>query len=666
MASGPLHASSRDGNSSWRSPFAAVATAVAVLTSVVCAAPAAADDAAVDTAAVVAPAAVAIAGTVAVGEQVSAEPGAWTPAETVLSYQWSVDVAPVDGVFEPLIGAVAQDYVIGSELVGLPLQVAVTGTAPDASTDTRTSSPVTVAMGQFTSAPVPTVLGSAKVGQELTADLTGWSHAPTFAPQWLANGVEILGATADRYAITPADLGKRLSVRVTATAGGFATTTRTSAETGVVALGVLTGSPVPVLSGTVRVGGAVTAVPGTWLPVGAALSYQWRRNGLPIAGATGTVYRPGVPDRGHLLSVSVTGQLPGYTKVTRTSAAATIAPGVFTTAPIPTISGTARVGYVLTARPGVWVPAAGTLAYRWYRNGALIPGVTGLNYRLTAADHGRQITFRVYAARTGWSNTNRTSVPTAVVAKPFAATYGPAIVGTARVGSALTAAVRAWSPAATFTYQWRRDGAAIAGAIGRTYLLTGSDYNRVITVTVTGRRVAYVTAAHTSGGTARVAGPAPTLSRDGTYQVGTQLPPGRYVTGATTFCYWERRSDAGDEFEGIIANDIGDGRRIVEVKASDAYFYTDGCGAWTRLIPLGAPGSTMGNGVFAVGTHVVPGTYQTSGSEDCYWARLSGFGAELEDITDNFFGDGQQIVRIEASDVGFESADCGTWHRVGN
>jgi hypothetical protein len=749
MASAPLHIPSPPAASRWRRVTATVGTAlVLVAASAVWTTPASADDPPGGPASsVVAPEAVTIAGTVAVGQTVHVEPGTWAPEGAVLTYQWSAASDPVEG-------AVADELVIGPELLGLPLSVTVTGTAPDLDPASLTSTPVTVAAGEFLSAPVPLVSGAAQVGAELVADpgtwapaagltyqwsadgteidgataarytpqvadhgkqlavtvtatATGytttaqpslptapvgdgsfvaspiptvsgtvrvgspltvspgtWSPGPDLSVQWLAGGVAITGATGEEYTPLAADLGKQLTVRVTGTTAGYATTSRTSAPTVAVAPGVFAASPTPTLAGAVRVGGAVTATPGAWSPT-ATSSYQWRRNGVPIAGATGAVYRPAVADRGYQLSVSVTGRLGGYTQVTRTSAATTITPGVFTTAPTPTIAGTARVGYVLTARPGTWGPA-GTLSYRWLRNGALIAGATGAGYRLTAADHGRRIAVRVTASRAGWTAAARTSAATAVVVTPFSATFGPTISGTGRVGGTLKASVRAWSPGATFTYQWRRAGAAIPGATGASYRLTALDYQRVITVTVTGRRTAYVPAAYTSRGTARIAGPAASLSKDGTYAVGTQLPAGTYVTGATQFCYWERRSAAGSDLSGVIANDFGDGRRIVRISSTDRYFYTEGCGSWTRLTALGAPAASIGNGVSAVGLHIVPGVYQAPGGPGCYWARLSGFGAELEDIIDNFFGDGQQVVRIEAGDAGFESADCGTWTRTGD
>jgi hypothetical protein len=65
-----------------------------------------------------------------------------------------------------------------------------------------------------------------------------------------------------------------------------------------------------------------------------------------------------------------------------------------------------------------------------------------------------------------------------------------------------------------------------------------------------------------------------------------------------------------------------------------------------------------------VGLDIQPGTYASSGNNDCYWARLSGFGGTLDEIITNEFADGQQVVTISASDVGFESTRCNTWTRI--
>jgi hypothetical protein len=80
--------------------------------------------------------------------------------------------------------------------------------------------------------------------------------------------------------------------------------------------------------------------------------------------------------------------------------------------------------------------------------------------------------------------------------------------------------------------------------------------------------------------------------------------------------------------------------------------------------PTPGPRTSFGTGTWLVGSEVVPGTYSSSGNDTCYWARLSGLGGTVDDIIANNYGGGRQVVTIAASDVAFESDDCGTWTLV--
>lgn len=75
---------------------------------------------------------------------------------------------------------------------------------------------------------VPTITGTAQVGETLTATNGTWSGspAPTYARQWKADGTNISGATATTYVPTEDDVGKTITVTVTATnAAGSASAT---------------------------------------------------------------------------------------------------------------------------------------------------------------------------------------------------------------------------------------------------------------------------------------------------------------------------------------------------------------------------------------------------------------------------------------------------------
>lgn len=61
------------------------------------------------------------------------------------------------------------------------------------------------------------------------------------------------------------------------------------------------------ITGTARVGFTLTVSAGTWAGGGLTFTRQWRRNGVAIAGATGTTYVPVVADIGFPITCVVTG-----------------------------------------------------------------------------------------------------------------------------------------------------------------------------------------------------------------------------------------------------------------------------------------------------------------------------------------------------------------------
>ena len=85
----------------------------------------------------------------------------------------------------------------------------------------------------------PRVSGTAQVGQQLTADVTGISDTDglddaSFSYQWLADGSELSGATGSSYTPVSADVGKAISVRVSFTDDGGNAETLVSAATAAV------------------------------------------------------------------------------------------------------------------------------------------------------------------------------------------------------------------------------------------------------------------------------------------------------------------------------------------------------------------------------------------------------------------------------------------------
>lgn len=347
-----------------------------------------------------------ITGTAKVGYTLTAVPGTWGPAPVALKYQWKAN-----GI--AITGATAATFKSTAAQLGKTLSVTVTGSKAGYNTAAKTSAlTARVAVGTLAVA-VPKIMGTAKVGYTLTAVPGAWGPAPvTLKYQWKANGIAITGATASTYKPAAAVIGKTLSVTVTGSKAGYTTAARTSAITAKVAVGTLS-APVPVISGTVRVGSPLTAT-GVWGPAPVTFKYQWKANGVAITGATAGTYTPTTAMLGKTLTVTVTGSKSGFTTVTKTSGVSVkVAVGVLT-APVPTISGTPTAGSVLTAVPGTWGPAPVTLTYQWYANGMPISGEVNSTY--TPMLPGYAISVTVTGTKSGFTTAAKTSAATAPVA----------------------------------------------------------------------------------------------------------------------------------------------------------------------------------------------------------------------------------------------------------
>ncbi|MDJ0499200.1 MAG: S8 family serine peptidase [Acidimicrobiia bacterium] len=155
---------------------------------------------------------------------------------------------------------------------------------------------------------------------------------------------------------------------------------------------------------------------------------------------------------------------------------------------------------------------------------------------------------------------------------------------------------------------------------------------------------------------------------DGLWIVPDEVTPGTYRNSdSSQFCRWKRLSGFGGD-EDVIAEWLTQEIAIVTIAATDAGFSSEDCGTWsTDLTPrTPSPTSNFGGGAFLVGTEVAAGTWRNSNSsEGCYWERLSGFSGELSDIIANSFTFDIQTVTVMAGDVGFSSAGCGTWSKIG-
>jgi len=279
-------------------------------------------------------------------------------------------------------------------------------------------------------------------------------------------------------------------------------------------------APRPTVSGSASVGTTLTASTGAWSPSPTRWSFQWKRDGVAISGATSSSYRLVSADAGRAVTVTVVGSKSGYQATSRTSLVSAVAAMEFSRAPVPTLSGTATVGSDLTVVAGSWAPAPSSQRFQWRRDGVAITGATSSTYRLVAADAGTTVTATVTSVKSGYRTTSRTSTGTAVAAQSFSLAPRPTLAGSSTVGSRLTASVGTWSPTPSrTTLQWKRGGTAIPGATGASYTLVAADAGASITVTVTGTKSGYRNTTRTSDGVtvssiAFTTAPAPSIGGD--------------------------------------------------------------------------------------------------------------------------------------------------------
>ncbi|WP_405473250.1 carboxypeptidase regulatory-like domain-containing protein [Paenarthrobacter ilicis] len=487
-------------------------------------------------------------GSAQAGQKLTVDPGIWGPAPVTLAYQWQ---RATDGAeLQNIAGATGTEYVPTAADAGYDIWAKVTGTKTGYVTHEIVVHAGKSGAQAVTASKPFTITGTPSAGNTLTVDHGTLTPAPDFGPyyDWFVDGVQDYRTNSKSFAVQASDAGKKVTARLSIYDWPLQPYQGQASVT--IAAGALT-APVPTISGATKVGSVLTATPGTWGPAPVALTYQWYRTGVAITGATAATYTLTSADLGKTMTVKVTGTKSGFTTAAKTSAAtAAVAVGTLT-APVPTITGTAKVGAVLTAAPGTWGPAPVTLTYQWYRTGVAITGATAATYTLTSADLGKTMTVKVTGSKSGFTTAAKTSAATAAVAVGTLTAPVPTITGTAKVGAVLTAAPGTWGPApVTLTYQWYRTGVAITGATAATYTLTSADLGKTMTVKVTGSKSGFTTAAKTSAATAAVAvgtltGPTPTVS--GTAKVGSVVTatPGTWGPAPVTLTYqWYRGSTA--------------------------------------------------------------------------------------------------------------------------
>jgi hypothetical protein len=243
---------------------------------------------------------------------------------------------------------------------------------------------------------IPTAIS---VGQKVSVASGTWPVGTKLTYQWL-RGTTPIGTNAASYTPVAADVGKVLSVKVSAVTPPHHVAVQPRVSNTV----TVAKSPSP----SAPVAPAVTAKTSTSVTLKANARHEFSKDGVTWQrSGTFTRLAPGTRYSFHQ-RVKETASTHASAKSTKRTVTTT--PGTFSQGRV-SLSGTAGVGKKLTAQVATTTrPSATRYRYQWYRSGksgavkTVVTTAKKSYYTLVKADVGKKITVKVTAIRTGYTS----------------------------------------------------------------------------------------------------------------------------------------------------------------------------------------------------------------------------------------------------------------------
>jgi outer membrane biosynthesis protein TonB len=332
---------------------------------------------------------------------------------------------------------------------------------------------------------------------------------------WYRSGTAITGATADTYTVKAADIGSKLSYRLTVGLDGWLPMIKLpSPSTATIVAATFDDVPTPGISQT---GLTLSVAVADSTPTQTSRTYQWYRNGVAVTGKTAVSYVLTSADWGKDVTVKVTYKRSGFTNVVRWGESTTGSYDWWIDADpaLPIIRGEVdgdpvNVGATVRAvLPTFYNPqtegeltlgADVTATYQWYRNGVALTGKTAATYPVVSADKGQSLTVKVTTAHVAGELVSNVATSRGTIIGSATIPGSPEATVTVTPNSAgtLEATVDGVTDPVTYKYQWYRDNTAITGKTASSYALSSSDNGKVVWVRVTISRAAVGSTTYTT------------------------------------------------------------------------------------------------------------------------------------------------------------------------
>ena len=275
--------------------------------------------------------------------------------------------------------------------------------------------------------------------------------------QWARNATAIAGATGATFTINGVTTANAGSYTAVVTNAGLSATS--NAATLVVNAATNAAISTQPVSQTVPVGGFVEFEVEATLTAGT--TFQWRKNGTAIPGATNASFTIGTAATTDAGTYTVVVTNSGNSVTSDPATLTVSAPPTFTTQPAnQTVAVGAPAQFSVSVTPG-----AGT-TFQWAKNGVTLPGATNAVLTLAAATLGDAGTYTVVASNGAASTTSNPATLTVNAPAGFAPVINtqPADV-TVTNGTPIILSLSA-SGTQPLGFQWFKNGTPIPGATG--------------------------------------------------------------------------------------------------------------------------------------------------------------------------------------------------------